>query len=259
MGHTEAGRPEAVSATPGEPVPRARSSTDGEPDLMPIFEKDGRRIMFAHIPKTAGTALIMAFVGAGWRMSNHDMSDYPGSTWNKLRDTFGVDHIPKQGRAFRYPHPLQHAPRIVWRTWGPFDESFAVVRHPEDRLISALKYHFTLQSAFDDLDRFAADRIGYARSRPWGPWLALGGHMIRQSAFLGPETVIFRFEEDWQPELCARYGLDPQALRRHNVSPPRPLSLPDDAMAWARRYYAPDFARLDYAPRTAADAVAPGG
>ena len=38
---------------------------------MPIFEKNGRRVAFVHVPKVAGTSIELLFKNHGWNMTLH--------------------------------------------------------------------------------------------------------------------------------------------------------------------------------------------
>ena len=50
---------------------------------MPILEKHGQRVLFAHIPKTAGTSIYLAFAAAGWRILN--LSENPEPSDEEIR------------------------------------------------------------------------------------------------------------------------------------------------------------------------------
>ena len=170
---------------------------------MPIFEKDGREILFAHIPKTGGTSIYLAFAAAGWRVINLQPREDPQSAFHALREQFGVDRIEQRGLRIRRLGPVQHMPSAVWRLWGPFEESFAIVRHPVARLESATAYHHRLQRISEPLPDFAARVLSSAQKKILGPWRTLGGHLIPQNRFVLKDTRIFYFEEDWVQALRA--------------------------------------------------------
>lgn len=220
---------------------------------MPILVKNDRQIYFAHIPKTAGTSIYLAFAAAGWTIENLSQNRAAQSAFSLLRDSYGITRIARRGRMFRFPHPPQHVPRIIWRTWGPFEDSFAVVRHPMARLKSALKYHHRISNSPETLADFAEQKLQFALARPWNHWRTLGGHMIPQSAYIGPDTHVLRFEEDWQQALCARYDLNPETLPVVNTSPPSaPLEFSARMQARIERRYGRDYRRFGY-PLSAAN------
>lgn len=75
---------------------------------MPIYEKNNKRILHVHIPKTGGSSITQLFRECGW----------------------GIDKWSADG------HGGQHATRQTWKNWGDFDYIFTVVRHPVFRALS---------------------------------------------------------------------------------------------------------------------------
>lgn len=75
---------------------------------MPIYEKNNKRILHVHIPRTGGTSITKMFQGLGW----------------------GVDKWSEDG------YEGQHSVRQYWKDWGEFDYIFTVVRHPVFRALS---------------------------------------------------------------------------------------------------------------------------
>ncbi len=213
---------------------------------MPIFEKDGRRVYFAHIPKTAGIAIYVTLIEGGWTISNVQSGDFPGSTANILRERFGIDKVPNRGRKFRFRGPMQHAPAIVWRFWGPFDASFAVVRHPLARMKSSLRYLHALGHTDKPFDDFVRETMDLARSDPDKIIRNQGIHFRRQSDFVRRSTRIFRFEDDWQGGIARMMGLPVRDMERINASVSRPIPLIPEDIAWACKTYARDYRSFGY-------------
>lgn len=178
---------------------------------MPILEKDGRRVYFAHVPKAGGTSIYCAFAQSGWRISNITKRDSPHTAFQILRSQYNVDDIPQSGRTWRYPFSLQHSPRIIWRTWGPFNESFAIIRDPLTRFTSSLSYHYRYNPSLQDcygspqalldfiLDELATHRLA--------KYKLLDGHLIPQRHLVSHRTILFGFESDWAHAIESRYGL----------------------------------------------------
>jgi hypothetical protein len=213
---------------------------------MPILEKNGHQVLFAHIPKSGGTSIYLAFAAAGWRIINLSQWSDPRSTWCALRRQFGIDGIEQRGLRIAKLAPPQHMPAIVWRTWGHFDESFTVVRHPVGRLESALAYHHRIGRHTESLTSFAGRILLEADQRILGTWRTLGGHLIAQRHFLTATTRVFYFEHDWARELCDRYGLDYRQFPHANADARPRDFLTAEQLDWARRTYRKDYIRFGY-------------
>lgn len=123
---------------------------------MPIIRKGSHAIHFAHVPRTGGRALLQAFSMSGW----------------------SVDY----GAPDPHPHPYfdeeEESSRIP---------SFAVVRDPVDRFISACKFEGLCSSESE-----VASLLSVQSERPTVPQR----HFQLQSRFIGNNTMIFKYEED---------------------------------------------------------------
>ena len=86
---------------------------------MPLFEKNGRRIVFIHIPKAAGSSVEALFKEQGWSLG----------FYQRIKDRDAIAH-----QHYTYSDLKSHIPDI--------DDlcSFAIVRDPFDRIISEWVY-----------------------------------------------------------------------------------------------------------------------
>lgn len=180
---------------------------------MPIIRKGSHAIHFAHVPRTGGRAMVQAFCMAGWTVDC--------------------------GHKNPHPHPY-------------FDEqeehksipSFAVVRDPVDRFISACKFE-GLCSSEDEV----ASLLSVQSERP----TVSQRHFQLQSRFIGPNTMIFKYEEDQDKLLdYMRFsGLLKfnQTLNHINIGASvfevDKERLGNDIMK-IRRWYIDDYRRFDY-------------
>lgn len=186
---------------------------------MPIFEKEKKRIYFCHIPKTAGTAVYLAFAESGWVIKNITERAEPHSASSLLKRRYGFNSIEQIGKSFCYPNSLQHVPYLIWKTWGPFDESFAILRHPLDRFLSTVRYRYQhLTDGTPSFEDFTLEIIRDIKMKPWKIFTAYDGHLIPQHFFLGKDTILFSYDENWQDKLKNRYNLSSGSIRKENIS-----------------------------------------
>tara|TARA_Y100001973_G_scaffold105998_1_gene181427 strand:- start:2329 stop:2898 length:570 start_codon:yes stop_codon:yes gene_type:complete len=127
---------------------------------MPIIRKGSHAIHFAHVPRVAGRALIQAFSKAGW------VPDY---------------HIPATGEM--HPHPTFEEQREEILSIP----SFATVRDPVDRFISACKFEGLCES-----EEAVVSMLRNQVHRPSVPQR----HFLPQSDFIAPHTRVFKYESE---------------------------------------------------------------
>jgi hypothetical protein len=211
---------------------------------MPIFRINGQLHYFAHVPKCGGTAIETYLVERFGPLAFSDPRDrheFPESAmWNK-----------------GYGQHIQAAAldRLIPPDW--FASSFAVVRHPVRRLISAFFYVRDVQRKErvpDDINlwfRNVAPRILDE------PHAIRTTHILPQTSLVPPNARIFRFEDGLEMipaylDQLAGNAEGPREIPTQNVglwrsdqTPPRLTAATLDLVA---RTYAADFARFGYDP-----------
>jgi hypothetical protein len=140
---------------------------------MPVFIANGDLYVFAHVPKCAGTTV-----------EEH------------LAARFGA--VGLIGTSSRFKVSLQH---LTWREIvALFPEhwiagSFAVVRHPVDRLVSEFNMRIAQSVPPFPREISIADFLDWVERRlPSAPDL-LDNHIRPQVDFIGPRTRLFRLED----------------------------------------------------------------
>lgn len=152
---------------------------------MPIFEKNKKRILFVHIPKTGGTTIEHLFPNNGYKM-----------------DKFNPKEATSQ----------QHAIAETYKEWGDFTSCFTIVRNPIDRFISELNWrNIKLNNLHSAVINFF--------SKVKKDKFFNGNHMRNQSDFIS-ETIdhIYRFEEDFFNQICDDYNLTQREFFKKEVS-----------------------------------------
>jgi hypothetical protein len=224
---------------------------------MPIVRAGPLLVFFAHVPKCGGSAI----------------ESYLAARFGRIAFLDTRHHAVKAARRWSRTSP-QHMHLDVQRRLFPpgfFDHSFAVVRHPVARVVSA--YHFQLE-----IEQLPLGRMGFSE------WLDLLPEMMEEDPFLYdnhtrpmvdlvPEDAhIFHLEHGLDalvPWFDGLTGLNdgPRAVRPTNERNGRGGSKvkvtpgPADLERIAR-IYAADFARFGYelgknTPKSAAPALSP--
>lgn len=187
--------------------------------------------LFVHIPKTAGVSISAALAAAAGGSRRHPLC-------------LATKHETAEGFIAR------HGRRTFKRYF-----SFAVVRHPVERLISHFAYLKTNPRKFPEMAEVATldayvDAIARAdpavirsRERVMAQWRYV---CDAQGALLVDQVIrLEQLDRDF-PALCGELGLAPPSLSPANASDPAWKQRSPDAEAFARRYYARDFELFGY-------------
>ncbi|MEO1678128.1 MAG: sulfotransferase family 2 domain-containing protein [Pseudomonadota bacterium] len=217
---------------------------------MPFFLHDGRIHVFLHVPKAAGTtiedALSRRFGPLGLFHPPH-FSAPPRLRWSRT----SPQHVTADDL-------LKLVPREM------IASSFAVVRHPVDRVISAYHHLNGYQRLPVGLSLEAWFRH-YAALAPSHPF-AFDNHLRPQTDFLLDDTKVFRLEDGLAPVLDhveATFGPVPAGgpapadepdaphLNAAREADPRGAELDDQSLTPAflaelRAFYAAEFDRFAY-------------
>lgn len=213
---------------------------------MPIFRIGGELHFFAHVPKCGGTSvetyLTERFGPLGFLESGRFRIPMD-QRWNR---TSG-EHVP-----------IEALHRLIPADW--LVSSFAVVRHPVRRLISAFFFARDITHKLPisaDFNAWAVDALSRVRQDPY----LLEGHLRPQAALVPKDARIFRLEDGLDAIVPYLDGLagntdGPRQIAPKNVgtwrgNDPDPV-LTDAVLTLVARIYAEDFARFGYeAPATA--------
>ncbi len=147
---------------------------------MPILRIEGKLIYFAHVPKCAGTAIerylgdrfgALAFLDRGY--FNQPLR----RRWNKT----SPQHILVEALDRLFPPSF-------------FDQSFAVVRHPVDRMISMFRYQRDVERTLERDAGFSAWLAGLTEEQQKRPFY-LDNHTRPMSSFVPETAKVFRLED----------------------------------------------------------------
>jgi Sulfotransferase family len=211
---------------------------------MPIFRINDQLHYFAHVPKCGGTSIEAYLVERFGPLA--------------FKDPKGRHLIPEAdvwNKGYAQHIQITALERLIPLDW--FATSFAVVRHPVRRLISAFFYVRDVQRKGPVPNDINAWFHGAASRILDAPHDIRTTHILPQTGLVPPNARTFRFEDglDAIPahlDQLAGNADGPRTIPAQNIGrwradepPPR---LSDATLDLVARTYAADFARFGYAP-----------
>lgn len=201
---------------------------------MPIFKFAEKTFYFAHVPKCAGTSV------EDYLMDRFGTLSFLNRKYHKKKDSIWCKSSPQ--------HLLASDLGSLFQA-DFFDITFAVVRHPVSRIISA--FHFQRDwerkipkstSLSDWIDRLQDFGVNDHR--------IYDNHFQQQTAFLPKKCNIFKMEdgliriESWLDEVTntTHHGNIPKSLSGKYNKP----EVTEDTIAKIENFYYTDFVSLGY-------------
>jgi hypothetical protein len=210
---------------------------------MPIFRALEKLVYFAHIPKCGGTSIesyIKERFGAVAFLDNQFTKRDPSQKWSKT----SPQHVDRESLEHLFPP-------------GFFDATFAVVRHPVSRIISAYHFQINVEKSIPISEPFSVWLENQARILKHNPF-TLDNHFRPQVDLVPRECTIFHLEYGLQaiiPYLDRLVGdrHGPRAIAHTNkrassgtAGHSEPAALNSSDLALIEQIYAADFARFGY-------------
>ncbi|MCB2134407.1 MAG: sulfotransferase family 2 domain-containing protein [Rhodobacteraceae bacterium] len=211
---------------------------------MPLFRIKDQLHYYAHVPKCGGTSV------------EHYLKARFGSLAFLNTRYLDLPEARRWTRSSPQHLPLADFHRLVPAEW--IASSFAVVRHPVKRLISAFQYQVEVEgtvAALWSVDEWFEDWLKRAETEPF----LYDNHLRPQSDIVPENAAIFRLEDGLTPIVAHLDGLAgdtdgprtiaPENVRKKAMAPDAERLTPSpDTLARIADYYAADFARFGYSP-----------
>ncbi|WEG07907.1 sulfotransferase family 2 domain-containing protein [Microbacterium horticulturae] len=212
---------------------------------MPVFRKNGKNILFIHVPKCGGTSIENAFRDSGYVTEYLDRK-LGQKSMNHLR-TCSPQHM--------------HAAQLeeIFRL-DRFDLVFMVVRDPVARFRSEYVYKHrkekTVSRRGDVVSAWARKQFRAYESNPY----VLDNHLRPQHEFWMPAARVYRLEDgidEMLSDLNRRFEIGVTAGGRALNSKKEAgfssseVEMPDELTEFVCDFYRDDFTRFGYTPRQA--------
>ncbi|SPH24838.1 hypothetical protein DEA8626_03871 [Defluviimonas aquaemixtae] len=217
---------------------------------MPIFRVVEKLHYYAHVPKCGGSsveAYLRQRFGALAFLDTRHLELPEAKRWTKS----SPQHLPWSALM-----------RLVPPDW--IASSFAVVRHPVKRLVSAFQYQVEVEgtvAALWSIDEWFDDWVGRAEDEPF----LYDNHLCPQSKIVPDDATVFRLEDGLSTLVGHIDGLagdtqGPRAIpkenvRKKNMAPDAERLTPSaETLTRIAEVYAEDFARFGYGAEPPANA-----
>ena len=209
---------------------------------MALIHHAGKLLFYAHVPKTGGTSIEHFLTANFGEVGLFD------DTWTAFR-SFETGFVTS---------PQHLAASAVERIFpeGAIDYSFAVVRHPLDRMLSSFRFQANggLREKLRHIgfSAWCEAMLSAAEREP-----TFSDNHFRPQSDLVPEGAeVFQLEEGLEPlerrlaEVLGQPSLQ-HGVERKNVSRPEPanMRLTQADVQRINAFYAADFERFGYAPK----------
>lgn len=162
---------------------------------MPVFSKNGKSILFVHIPKTGGTSIDDMFLSAGWKRT-YFLSKKARQQDRRHHDLLRCSPQHMDADQLKSVFSLEKFDAIFMVTRNPISrfQSEYVMRNPKNAASRSDKA---------SVDRWANKHLKLLSDNPY----ALDNHLRPQIDFFLPGAHVFRLED----------GLDqiPETLNEH--------------------------------------------
>ncbi len=203
---------------------------------MPIFHKEGKTILFIHIPKTGGTFVEALFKRNGYAIEFLAHGNNSGFLNNVMRISPQHLHLDVLGSLFDF---------------SKFDFIFTVVRNPLHRFES--EYRMRNPEGKVPIDSWGEKIIKRYKKKPG----CLDNHLRPQVEFINSQVTWYKLEnkldDAWVTHINDRFGLNLVNAHSYPINkspvidgPPKHKTISETLRASIVECYQQDFQALNY-------------
>ncbi|MCK5581986.1 MAG: sulfotransferase family 2 domain-containing protein [Candidatus Omnitrophica bacterium] len=202
---------------------------------MPLFTKNGKTILFIHIPKTGGTSVMYFLIenafSVNWFVSSYDIINREPSPQHRHREKI-IEFLNKESVEFDY--------------------NFTIVRNPIDKLISEYfqqcrnKEKLHKKITRKDFCYWVDKVFKLHKENP----IYFDNHIRPQTEFLLEDTIIFKYENnykdlfDFLKDIGRKHHFNidfkkfPHKTKGYNK---KPIEIPKQTLRKIFQFYKTDF------------------
>ncbi len=213
---------------------------------MPIVSIAGKKVYFAHVPKCAGTAIELYLEKQFGPLAFRDGQFYRRPQRRRWTRS-SPQHVDAEAISVLFPD-------------GFFDASFAVVRSPVARIVSAFRFQRDIEGTVGADVSLAGWLEKVHRKRNTSPW-QFDNHTRTMDEIVPQGARCFRLEDGldavvaWLQDLAGPGHDLPLQIEPRNVldkrlefegKPVRPVVPNQEELALIAKHYAADYTRFGY-------------
>jgi hypothetical protein len=201
---------------------------------MTVFEKDNKKILYVHIPKTGGTTIKKTFEESGWNVTWFNSGRHPD-----------LNLAPAGVKTYALAHLYYDKLDNIFNLEKDFDYIFTITRNPYDRIVSEYNYRRAYsKSPFNEW--FETVKTKALETDMWFN----DNHMRLQSEYIGPAiNKIYKFEDGHEnilKEIESKFDIKFLNTSRADNKSTKKLSVDEIDKEVVYEFYKNDFELLGY-------------
>ncbi|MCP5003866.1 MAG: sulfotransferase family protein [Planctomycetes bacterium] len=203
--------------------------------VMPVFRKNGKKVLFVHVPKAGGSSIEHFLQINGWKMSFYDNGT----------SEYSVNHFTKCSPQHMHGELLESNFNLA-----RFDYIFMTVRDPLDRAFSEYRYRKKYLGVTADMEQWFSVSLDKYKNNQF----IHDNHIRPQSDFLLREASVFKLEggfdrviRDVEQKLEIKFTstIIPRMMRSDDINDVS-IAISKELMKTLKQFYSLDYIKFNY-------------